>query len=185
MDVFFHVFKVAVPPFPTPDHFYYDDTFLGAGTYLAHTRKLTLSFTASNPWYELHFGPWAEEDAEGVQHRERGDICTSGLIIDWILTYHIQSIELQGDIQEWVKKKWYQVFAGTHPEQNDIASQQRIYDIQHHGEQQKMAAGNAWVPTEHYPPTCVCEVPCRRLRHGIVDSEVCFSSPHKRGVKVA
>lgn len=66
---------------------YFDETFFGAGTLLAHTRKLAMTFTTSNPWYNLTLGPWAEGDAEAVQPRERGNVCTSGLIIDWILTY--------------------------------------------------------------------------------------------------
>ncbi|KAF2449495.1 hypothetical protein P171DRAFT_194540 [Karstenula rhodostoma CBS 690.94] len=178
-DAFFLVFEVSAPPFPAPDHFYHDETLLGAGTYLAHTRKLTLTFTTMNPWFNLWAGPWAEDD-ENMRPGERGNVCTSGLVVDWILTYawhhgylqHIHRVELRGDIQEWVKEKWYQVFAGTHPEKDDIASRQRIHEIEHHGEQETVAMGERWIASEHYPPTCRCEVSCSRLRWGVVEPEM-------------
>jgi hypothetical protein len=66
---------------------YFDEYFLGAGTYLAHTRKLTLTFTASSPWYGLETGPWAEEDGETMRPLDRVNVCISGLVVDWILTY--------------------------------------------------------------------------------------------------
>ncbi|KAL5465548.1 hypothetical protein PMIN07_003997 [Paraphaeosphaeria minitans] len=85
-DVFFLLFKVSAPPFPSPDHFHYDETLIGSGAYLTHTRKLTLDFTSMNPWYNLGLGPWVEEDDGGMRPGDRAT-CTSGLVIDWILTY--------------------------------------------------------------------------------------------------
>lgn len=90
---------------------------------------------------------------------------------------HIGKVELGGDIQEWVKDKWHQVFAKTHPEQDDIASSQRIYEIEHRGEQAALATGQPWILTEHYPPACRCEVACKRLRWGVVEPEVCSLLP--------
>lgn len=64
-----------------------DGTLLDAGTYLAHCRRLTLTFTTMNPWFDLQSGTWVDGFDEDMQPGNRGDVCTSGLIIDWILTY--------------------------------------------------------------------------------------------------
>ncbi|KAF1977308.1 hypothetical protein BU23DRAFT_293953 [Bimuria novae-zelandiae CBS 107.79] len=175
-DVFLSLFQATVPPFPTPDHPFHDPTLLGAGTYLAYTRQLTLIFTNTNPWYDLHEGPWVE-DTEGLEPRERANICLAGLIVDWILTYawhhrylqHIPRITLKGDIQDWVKEKLYKVFARTHPEEDVVAGFERIEEIEHHGER---GATGLWNPTEHYPPTCGCKINCCRLRCGVVEPEI-------------
>ncbi|KAL5418363.1 hypothetical protein PMIN06_001417 [Paraphaeosphaeria minitans] len=178
-DVFFLLFKVSAPPFPSPDHFHYDETLIGSGAYLTHTRKLTLDFTSMNPWYNLGLGPWVEEDDGGMRPGDRAT-CTSGLVIDWILTYawhyrylqHILRVELRGDIQDWVKEKWYRVFAGTHPDQDNVASRQCIHRIEHHGEKEAITLGERWIPTKHYPPACRCELDCSRLRRGVVEPEM-------------
>lgn len=87
---------------------------------------------------------------------------------------HVRWIELKGDVQEWVKSKWYNIFAGTRLEQENVATAQRIQEIEHYGEQESLATGNAWDPTEHYPPACRCQVNCSRLRYGVIEPEVSY-----------
>lgn len=129
-------------------------------------------------------GPWADRDENDDQPCVRPNVCLAGLVVDWILTYawhhqylqHIPTITLQGDIQDWVKDKWTQVFAGTHPEQECVASTQIIYEIEHHGAGEAAAAGKPWTPTQYYPPRCQCEINCSRLRDGVVQPEVRLQS---------
>lgn len=139
-----------------------------------------MTFKKSDPWFSLYMGPWVDEDENGEQPRIRANVCLAGLVIDWILTYawhhrylqHIPSITLQGDIQDWVKDKWTKVFAGAHPEQESVASMQNMFEIEHHGAREAAAAGQPWIPTQHYPPVCRCNVKCNRLENGVVQPEV-------------
>lgn len=88
MEDFFLLFKVAVPPFPAVHHAFYDERLVGAGTLLAHARKLTLVFqNYSNPWYDLQTAQWFEEDEFGNRPCQRENVCMAGLVVDWVLTY--------------------------------------------------------------------------------------------------
>jgi len=114
----------------------------------------------------------------------RPHVCESGLVIDWILEYawageflqHIDTVEIAGDVQPWVKAKWAAIFA-EHASLKisgnaDLfaAHKPDLHAIEFRG----MSAGEEleWVPEEQFPPRCECEIRCWRLQDGGVLGEV-------------
>ncbi|KAI4647226.1 uncharacterized protein J4E79_010377 [Alternaria viburni] len=127
---YFAMFDVAVPPFHyrdgavAGDNLYRDEFCHGAGHFLLHTKELELHFgdayKQANPWYDVQEAAWCETTPAKnfPEARLRPHVCDSGLVIDWILEYawynghlqHIKRIALTGDVQLWVKEKWYDIF---------------------------------------------------------------------------
>ncbi|KAF2036436.1 hypothetical protein EK21DRAFT_51971 [Setomelanomma holmii] len=151
---YFALFNVHLPPFLPSDEddfdVYPDLSVEGAAALLEHTRDLNLTFGDSYEWAH----PWAEvEHPRFAEARYRPKVCDSGLLIDWILEFawhggfiqHIPTICLEGDVQEWVKRKWNDIFARhqAHP-------------------------GRTYRPKEHFPPRCKCDMPCWRMFGGKV-----------------
>jgi hypothetical protein len=200
---YFAMFDVAVPPFHyrddtvTGDNLYRDDYCHGAGLFLAHTKELEIHFgdayKHTHPWYDVQESAWCETNNEA---RLRPHICESGMVIDWILEYswygghlqHIPKITLTGDVQQWVKDKW-----------DDIFERHATYSRTHTGEHVSMFAvhrpdvidletigmddddddddddnddDEAWMPQNHYPPPCKCSIGCWRLRGGVIEEEL-------------
>ena len=124
------MFDVAVPPFHyrdgafAGDNLYRDEFCHGAGHFLLHTKELEIHFGDAykqvNPWYDVQEAAWCETNPAWnyAEARLRPHVCDSGLVIDWILEYawynghlqHIKTITLTGDIQPWVREKWYDIF---------------------------------------------------------------------------
>jgi hypothetical protein len=127
---YFAFFDVAVPPFNTHatavrgDDLYRDPLCHGAAIFLAHTKSLTLHFgtkyKASNAWSNVSAAPWCTENSEWEykEARLRNRVCQSGVMVDWILSYAwygnflqgIEKVSISGDVQEWVRCKWYKIF---------------------------------------------------------------------------
>jgi hypothetical protein len=125
-------------------------------------------------------------------------------VIDWILEYawyggylqHIRKIRLTGDVQQWVKEKWEDIFerhaefVEGHPGgKKDIFAVHRPDPIEmetigmaddddedvHEDEVTSTFNDDddeAWRPPNHYPPPCKCEIGCWRLRSGKVAEEI-------------
>lgn len=96
------------------------------------------AYKSANAWYNVGDKKWCttlttitttanaaasslgqEEEEEMTEPRLRPHVCDSGRVVDWILEYawhygflqHIPRIRLTGDVQPWVREKWYAIFA--------------------------------------------------------------------------
>lgn len=101
-----------------------DEFCQNAAIFLGSTEELTLEFgdkyKSEHPWYNLNDEFWNQHREEWPYGaaRLRPNVCESGLVIDWILSYawhnqylqHIPKVRLTGDVQEWVKQKWHRIF---------------------------------------------------------------------------
>lgn len=145
-------------------------------------------YKQTNPWYDVQEPTWCEGNPAWnyAEARLPPHICESGLVIDWILGYawyggylqHIKTITLTGDVQQWVKDKWYDIFElqaaylETHPGEHipifAVHTPDPI-DLGTVGMEDEDEDDDAWRPQHHYPPPCKCEVGCWRLRGGRVD----------------
>jgi hypothetical protein len=185
----------------TNDNLYPDPYCHSAGAFLAHTRELELHFgtayKSTNPWYNVQEPAWCETNTTWNygEARLRPRVCESGRVIDWILEYawyagflqHIRKIRLTGDIQEWVKRKWEDIlrrhgeyvdecpgeqevgiFAVYRPDVIEIETIGMVGDNSHDDDDDD----EAWMPWNHYPPRCTCEVGCWRLKGGVVEEEL-------------
>ena len=201
----FALFDVTVAPFNYQDDIrgdsLYPDAFLhGAGHFLAHTKDLELHFgdayKLANPWYDVQDPEWREtkERWSYGEARFRPHICESGAVIDWILEYGwyngylqpIQKITLTGNVQEWVKKKWYSIFdqhakltrARPAEQMDNFAVHtpdiEAIETIGMAGD--TMKGKGEWEPVDYYPPPCRCKIGCSRLRGGKVEDQLVSKS---------
>ncbi|KAI4681964.1 hypothetical protein J4E81_009726 [Alternaria sp. BMP 2799] len=200
---YFAMFDVAVPPFHyrdgaiAGDNLYRDEFCHGAGHFLLHTKELEIHFgdayKQANPWYDVQEAAWCEiNPAKNFpEARLRPRVCDSGLVIDWILEYawynghlqHIKTITLTGDVQQWVREKWYDIFKRHAMYLEEYPGQfYRIFVVHEpdpidletigiEGEDED-DQDEAWRPQNHYPPACRCEVGCWRLRGGRVEEEL-------------
>ncbi|KAF2801009.1 hypothetical protein K505DRAFT_355091 [Melanomma pulvis-pyrius CBS 109.77] len=179
---YFAFFNVTVPPF---DDSNWRDQFActSAANYLKHTEHLVLRFSEnfSDPWYNCENPLWAYEGLGNVSDprmwppRYRQNVCSNGLVIDWILSYGwasnalqyetLKSITLEGIIQPWVWEKWTSIFRKRR-EDPDFIHQPNIAAIENIGRVEAEVRGEAWDPTEFYAPRCSCTVKCSILRHG-------------------
>ncbi|KAG9189137.1 hypothetical protein G6011_06005 [Alternaria panax] len=148
---YFALFDVRVPPFHyadtnvAGDNLYPDEYAHCSGLFPAHTKQLELHFgdayKSTNPWYNITEGGWCEtnERWEYKEARLRPHVCESGLVIDWILSYAwyegylqpIRKIRLTGDVQEWVKEKWHDIFT-RHTEYIDAHPGERVHNLAVH-----------------------------------------------------
>ncbi|KAF2259756.1 hypothetical protein CC78DRAFT_53458 [Lojkania enalia] len=171
MEHYFALFRVTVPPFSST---YWTETSnlhfsLGAGSLLVHTQRLVLDFSdrydRDNFWYSIDVLVW--EDPEPTW---RSNTCLRGVVVDWILSYawhygllqHIGTIELEGEIQMWVREKWEGIF-GRHGAEAFVVGREDIESIETRGLESASQSEVPWNRIEHYPPTCICKVPCETL----------------------
>lgn len=202
---YFALFDVQVPPFHyrddtvTGDNLYRDDYCHSAGLFLAHTHALELHFgsayKSSNPWYNVTEPAWCAPNPAWsyVEARLRPNVCNSGLVVDWILEYawyagylqRIRDIKLSGDVQGWVKEKWYDIFrrhAGyveAHPGEHvgifavhePDPIELEMIGMTDDGEEDE-EEDEAWMPRNHCPPPCTCEIGCWRLQNGKIEEEI-------------
>lgn len=214
---YFAFFNVSVPPFDFTDttvhgdNLYHDELCHGAASFLRHAKTLTLRFgaayKAAHPWWNLSDAVWCVDHAEWEygEARFRPHVCESGTVVDWILAYawhqgflqHIPHIKIEGDVQEWVKRKWQSIFKmqaqhnhnqrtrylataddddddGNDDDDDDAIDPFAIFtpDILAM-ETRGMVAGEraSWRAEEFYPPVCTCEIGCWRLVDGRVEDE--------------
>jgi hypothetical protein len=184
---YFCLFDVRVPPFDIKDtdffgdDLYHDELLNGAAGLLQHTQELTLVFGDRYKWAHA----WSEvTNTSYTSARHRPSVCESGRVIDWILMYawkggwlqHIPAIRLEGDIQEWVKQKWYAIFESQRKYHASLGNTEAdlfaVYDpdtktIERLGLLPGMPI-QAYFPEEHFPPRCMCETRCWRLQGGSV-----------------
>jgi hypothetical protein len=140
-----------------------------------------------NPWMyncvgdiRWDFGDFQFTDRNGnflPEPRFRTNICTKGIIVDWILTYayykgyirYIPEVYLEGRIQGWVRKKWEVVFAQGVEERVFEVTDAEIEDIEKRGmiktvgELGQMLDDPEWRPQDFYAPTCTCRAKCETL----------------------
>jgi hypothetical protein len=196
---YFALFNVHVPPFSDPENAYFDRRCHGAAAFLEHTQKLTLHFGEAykyvHPWVGIADPAWSIPKYDGyLAAALRPRVCEMGTMIDWILSYawhhgflqHISDITLTGDVQDWVKFKWYKIFeeqkqwntahgipALRQKDEDDVPNhllvhKPDIYAIEHVGD----AIDADWAPEDHYPPACTCAIGCWRLQNGRVEEEI-------------
>jgi hypothetical protein len=114
------------------------------------------------------------------------------MVVDWILEYawytgylqRIRDIKLSGDMQGWVREKWYDIFrrhadhVEAHPGEHvgifavhepDPIELETIGMIDDGEEDEE---DEAWMPRIHYPPPCTCEIGCWRLQNGKIEEEI-------------
>ena len=204
---YFALFDVQVPPFHyrddtvTGDNLYHDDHCHSAGLFLAHTHALELHFgsayKSSNPWYNVTEPAWCAPNPAWsyVEARLRPHVCDSGMVVDWILEYawyagylqRIRDIKLSGDMQGWVREKWYDIFrrhadhVEAHPGEHvgifavhepDPIELEMIGMTDDGEEDEEDEEDEAWMPRNHYPPPCTCEIGCWRLQNGKIEEEI-------------
>ncbi|CAO2655507.1 Nn.00g043100.m01.CDS01 [Neocucurbitaria sp. VM-36] len=183
---YFAFFRVSVAPFNFTDNRYHDALCRGAAAFLQHAKTVTLRFGAA---YKER-AEWAYGEA-----RFRPRVCESRRVVDWILGYawhhgflqHVAEMRIEGDVQEWVKRKWCGIFemqaqrnrrrkvvADGEDEDDDGVELFAVFkpDIDAI-ETIGMVGGDrdSWRAEEFYPPACTCEIGCWRLVDGTVEEE--------------
>jgi hypothetical protein len=172
------LFEVRVPPFDDESEITYivkaEAQLHGAASLLQHTKHLTLHFGGAYKWHHPWAEVWTWRDA-----RIRPNVCDSGLVVDWILEFawqgaflqHIPVIKISGDVQLWVKTKWEDIFV----RQKGATGPFAVHTPDLHAITKRGLAGSdgEWLPEDHYPPNCTCEVRCSRLFNGLVAEEGC------------
>lgn len=175
---YFYAFNVFVPPFDRPVE-HYDAFELGSGTFLHHVKNLVIRFgdryNYLQPWCDVVSPEWHQElpDAHGNLWTPRlgPDICSNGTVVDWILSFAwhhgylqpVETIEIEGAVQPWVKEKWEEIFR-RHREENGFVHEVdigAITDLALEDEQ----------PWMHYPPMCDCKHQCHRLSRGLPEKK--------------
>ncbi|KAF2706259.1 hypothetical protein K504DRAFT_447972 [Pleomassaria siparia CBS 279.74] len=104
--------------------------------------------------------------------RFREQVCSHGLVIDWILSFawsgkylqHLSSITLEGHMQDWVREKWTSIFE-RHRREPGFTYDPDIAAIQNRGKTGDTLKDNDWDPAEHFAPRCtgMCRMKCRTL----------------------
>ncbi len=188
-DDYFAFFDVYFPPFydapgaPATAELDTDSFAHGAAVFLQHTERLTLHFGSKYKYMT----PWGRLDEEEWSTCRRPMICDSGKHVDWILSFawanrylqHIKSIKITGDVQDWVKIKWHNIFdrhakyAAAQRKQalpvDPLATHDPdIFAIQEIGQNHSIT----WEPEKFYPSPCDCQIGCWRLKDGQVEAEV-------------
>lgn len=173
---YFALFGVTLPP----SEKYGDAALCGAAELLLYTQHLMLRFGDAYRWAN----PWAEtQDPAWDDAKYRAKVCEAGLVIDWILEFaweggflqHIETIELVGDVQPWVRRKWEGIFERQAEARR--SGSEELFAVHRPDTEALGTRGmvkgkeEEWEPEEHFPPMCQCEVGCWRLRNGEVTEE--------------
>jgi hypothetical protein len=152
---FFAFFNVPIPPFKT-----HDTPLHAAAGLLHHTHHLSLVFGTAyrfaHAWYDLDGEEW--EFAKTVPK-----VCDAGVVVDWILeaawdagfVQRLKNLEVEGEVQMWVKKKWVGIW--------------KEWVVKREGRARNMGWGEVYggmkgvVGREDVPPKCRCEFGCWEL----------------------
>ncbi|KAH7396931.1 hypothetical protein DE146DRAFT_59838 [Phaeosphaeria sp. MPI-PUGE-AT-0046c] len=167
---YFDFFNVCIPPFDHPENQGSDPRLRGAASLLQHCHELTILFGEKfcyvHPWYSLRCDEW--QDA-----RIRSNVCEKGRVVDWILEYawhlgylqHIKTIKIAGSVQEWVRKKWDDVFEKwKEAQQNGKLEWKDVHRPNiTHMETFGLVSGREWALQDFYPPVCSCDLSCSSL----------------------
>jgi hypothetical protein len=160
---YFDFFNVRVPPFEDDAH--HNPELLGAAALLSHARDLTLNFGTAyryaHAWRDLNHADWDEATK----------VCEMGVVVDWILEtawtaeyfQHLRTLEIAGDVQEWVKEKWGGIW-------------KKWVELRRVGGTYKEVYEGEWIEgqigEDKVPPRCECAVECGRIGWNLEESDL-------------